>query len=248
MCISRIGKYRFTLVELLAVVALIGMLMALGVPAFARMIRGNKVDECARTIKLGLEQAQMRAAGERRYVAVIFPNGNSVDDALKPYRLGGFRTAYVKKAGEGDAVAYSFVRWADDGWRNAPSGAMLVRCSASTISPDSKGFVDNCTEKAADGIAGASDVFKQVSNVKDDNGAALQVGAECALIFNQYGGLEGGNKICLLVSEAAVEDGSIVYPHAKEETVGSGGEDNKNSTSNYRALKVNNLTGRVEFY
>ena len=63
MGISRIGKYRFTLVELLAVVALIGMLMALGVPAFARMIRGNKVDECARSIKLGLEQAQMRAAG-----------------------------------------------------------------------------------------------------------------------------------------------------------------------------------------
>ena len=88
--ILRYGR-RFTLIELLAVVALISMLMALGVPAFARMIRGNKVDECARNIKLALEQAQMRAASERRHVAVIFPNGSSVDSSLNPYRLSGFR-------------------------------------------------------------------------------------------------------------------------------------------------------------
>ena len=226
-------KTRFTLIELLAVVALVSVLMAVGVPAFARMIRGSKVDESARNIKLALEQAQMRAASERCYVAVIFPNGD-VSASLKPYRLGGFRTAYVAKKGNG---SYEFTKWLDTEWRNAPDGAILTRVRTSAFEP-ANGDITNCTAKATDALEGAS-ALKEIAGVKDDAGNSIDVGKNTALIFTPYGGTVGSSKIFLLVSEAVVEGDNIRYP-----TAGTGGN---NRTSNYRVLKVNNLTGRVEF-
>ena len=236
---DRIERYRtrFTLIELLAVVALISLLMAVGVPAFSRMIRGSRVDECARGIKLGLEQSQMRAASERRYVAVIFPNGggSDVDASLKAYRLGGFRTAYVKKNGDN----YVFSRWADTDWRNAVEGAILAKVGTGKFTTEN-GDVTECTKEATDVLKGAADSLKEISGVKDDDDNALEVGKHTAIVFTPYGGIAGGKKLFLLVSEAVVEGDSISYPTA--------GTQGSNRTSNYKVLKINNLTGRVEFY
>ena len=233
---GRIRRYkrRFTLIELLVVVALTSMLLVLGVPAFVRMVRGNKVDECARSIKLGLEQAQMRAASERCYVAVIFPNGN-VSDSLGSARLGGFRTAYVRKKSKG---AYQFSRWLDPEWRNLPDGAILARVDTKKFETDG-GDVTGCTKKIDDDLKGAN-AFKAVTNVKDDEGNSLNVGQHSALIFTPYGGTVSSSKLFLLISEAVVKGDNVAYPTAG--TVGEG------RTSNYKVLKVNNLTGRVEFY
>lgn len=240
---DRIERYRtrFTLIELLAVVALISLLMAIGVPAFSRMIRGSRVDECARNIKLGLEQAQMRAASERRYVAVIFPNGkdDDVDTTLRAYRLGGFRSAFVNKNGGN----YDFVRWLDAEWRNAPNGAILTRIDTSEFTT-SEGDVTGCTAKATDVLKGAKtdadERLKKVTGVKNDDGNAISVGENTSFVFTPYGGVVGGKKLYLLVSEAVVEGDNIKYP-----TAGTSGS---NRTSNYKVLKINNLTGRVEFY
>jgi len=237
MCrIERYGS-RFTLIELLAVVALISLLMGIGVPAFSRMIRGSRVDECARNIKLGLEQAQMRAASERRYVAVIFPNGkdSDVDNTLRAYRLGGFRSAVVNKDSD---TSYAFVRWLDTDWRNAPDGALLTRIGTSEFTT-TDGDVTGCTKKANDVLDGA-DSLKKITSVKDDGGSTLKVGENTSFVFTPYGGVVGGKKLFLLVSEAVVEGDDIKYPTAG--TLGS------NRTSNYKVLKINNLTGRVEFY
>lgn len=232
-------RTRFTLIELLAVVALISVLMAVGVPAFARMLSGNKVAESARGIKLGLEQAQMRAASERSYVAVIFPNGDvstgaNGEESLARYRLGGFRTAYVKKQGNG---GYEFSKWLDPEWRNAPNGAILTRVGTSAFTTTG-GDITDCTASADDILKGASDL-KAITGVRDDSGHQLNVGQNTAIIFTPYGGTVGGAKLYLLVSEAVVDGSNIKYP-----TAGTSGS---NRTSNYKVLKVNNLTGRVEF-
>ncbi len=244
-------RHGFTLIELLVVVSLTSLLLALGMPAFSRMARGNKVAECARSIKLGLEQAQMRAASERRYVAVIFPNG-SVDDTLKPYRLGGFRCAYVVKDSSDN---YSFKQWLDNGWRNAPAGAILAKVGtkANKFKPDSgsDGCITDCTKKTTAAMEGVTEtttgggsetttkLFKGIS-LKDDSGNALNAGSNCALIFKPYGGVESGAKIYLLVSEAEINGDEIGYPSA--------GGAGLNRTANYLVLKVNNLTGRVEYF
>lgn len=225
----------FTLIELLVVVGLSALILGLGIPAFNRMMRGNKVEECSRSIKLALEQSQLRAASERRYVAVVFPNG-TVADTLKSYRLGGFRIAYVKKNTSGDG-GYTFDKWVDAGWKNAPSGAILTRISTQKYNTESNGDITGCTEKTTDALAGASNL-KSLS-VKDDAGNALAAGNDNALIFSPYGNLSGDSKLYLLIAEAAVNGDAVIYPSAG--TAGS------NRTANYLVLKVNNLTGRVEY-
>ena len=70
-------RRNFTLIELLAVMLLMGVLMLLMLPAFNRMIKGNKVDQLASNLKLGLEQAQSLAAASRKYVALILPSNRA---------------------------------------------------------------------------------------------------------------------------------------------------------------------------
>ena len=90
-------------------------------------------------------------------------------------------------------------------------------------------------------MKGATGSLKSLSGVKDDDGATdLEAGANTALIFTPYGEVVSTSKLYLLVSEAVVEGDDIKYPTAG--TNGSG------RTSNYKVLKINNLTGRVEFY
>lgn len=228
-------KRPFTLIELLVVAGLSALILGLGIPAFGRMMQGNRVEECSRSIKLGLEQAQLRAASERKYVAVILPNGNDskVSEALHTSRLGGYRLAYVKKDKAGDG-GYKFDKWADSDWRNAPSGAMLLKIDDSSFG---SGSVTNCPTKTTADFAGASNL-QEVDGVKDDNGNSLQTGDRNAIVFTPYGNTVGDNKLYLLISETAVNGGDIAYP-----STGKSGE-----TINYLVLRVNNLTGRVEYY
>ena len=235
-------RHGFTLIELLVVVSLTSLLLALGLPAFSRMARGNKVEECARSIKLGLEQAQLRAASERRYVAVIFPNGkvaDKVSNDLSRYRLGGFRSVYVVKDSSGN---YKFKQWLDSGWRNAPSGAILAKVGTKDFNPDADGYVTSCPSTIAvelDVSEGEDKSLKSLAAIKDDSGNSLLAGDNCALIFSPYGGVVSGSKLYLLISEAEINGDSISYPSA--------GGAGLNRTANYLVLKVNNLTGRVEY-
>ena len=239
MSVFHIYRRGFTLIELLVVVALMSLLMALGMPAFYRMARGNKVEECARNIKLGLEQAQLRAASERRYVAVVFPNGADTDvsSGLRRYRLGGFRLAYVKKETGGGATTYTFKRWVDPAWRNAPSGAILAKTGTSSFAL-TDGYVTDCP--TATGAVWDSDgsSLQAVSSLKDDAGTGLTSGTNCSVIFSPYGGTENDAKTYLLVSEAEINGSGIKYP--------SGGSTD-GRTANYLVLKINNLTGRVDY-
>lgn len=229
-------KKRFTLIELLAVIALGILLTALAVPAFRSMTRENQVAECAGTLKSVLERARVRAVNERCYVAVILPNGG-VSGSLKAYRLGGFRTAYVEKTVSGD---YAFRSWLDPEWTAAPAGALLSQLKSSEFVPDG-GDITGCTLKITDALAGAADCFSNVSAIRSDDGStALDAGEYCALIYTAQGSIVGSGKCYLLVSEAAVAaDDSIAYTTAV--TAGPG------RSANNIVLELNKLTGIVEY-
>ena len=229
-------KKSFTLIELLAVIAVGALLTLLAVPAFRAMTRYDAVDDCAGNIKNALERARVRAVNEHCYVAVILPNG-AVSEALKPYRLGGSRLAYVEKTVAGD---YAFGKWLDPEWRAAPRGALLSRVDSAAFVPEG-GDVTGCTANITDALAGAASCLSPVSGLKADDGAtALDAGAHCAFVFTPQGIVDGSGKCWLLISEANTANGDvIVYPTAV--VAGS------NRSANNLVLKLNKLTGIVEY-
>ena len=227
----------FTLIELMAVMLLMGVLMVMMLPAFNRMIRGNKVDQVTSNLKLGLEQAQARAVSSRRPVALVLPTKQNdwTSDAdrrvVYPFCYGGYRLAYV----EADGADWKFLRWVPDSeWKNAPEGAMLVRV---LVSSDT----DYDTIKEGDGIdsALANPQTGSLSNLMTVTGvkigsAAVDVGG---LVFSPYGGLKSDKDMRLAVAEAVPSGSSVIYP-------------SRDSTGpvNWLMLSINKFTGRVSYY
>ena len=180
------GRRRFTLIELLVVMLLMGLIMSLMLPAFNRMIRGNRVDQLASGLKLGLEQAQSHAVTSRRYVAVILPNrmdkwakmsgGEELNEedrlllAARPYCFGGYRLAYVEPAATIDDDTkydeWNFVGWVQNQeWKNAPDGAMLLSIfqkNKDDGTSTGRGY-DYDSMKLGKGIS------MQISNLNDDD-------------------------------------------------------------------------------
>ncbi len=231
------NKKLFTLIELLAVIAVGILLTSLAVPGFRSLTRSSRVDECAANVKSALEQARVRAVNGRIYVAVILPNG-SVSDELKQYRLGGFRLARVEKTVSGD---YTFYDWIDTSWRRGPRGAALSQLKSSPFVPEG-GDLTGCTEKITDALAGATECLGEVAGIKaDDSSTPLDAGDCCALIFTPQGSVVGSGKCFLAVSEALVGNNGdlIVYPTAVSPGPGR--------SANNIVLKLNKLTGIVEY-
>ena len=109
---------KFSLIELLVVMVVMGMLLTMAIPSFNRMISGNKVDQLASQLKLAMEQAQSRAITERRHVALILPNRNnhlSGEDNTQ-CEFGGCRMAFVTHKGEKEIDEDTGVRTYSEGW------------------------------------------------------------------------------------------------------------------------------------
>jgi len=84
----------FSLIEMLAVIAIVGVVFAISVPAFNSVTAKNKVSEGAKIIYKTLEFARHYAVSNNTDVIVMFDNVNSVGKM-------GFKIA---AAGEGDIV------------------------------------------------------------------------------------------------------------------------------------------------
>jgi prepilin-type N-terminal cleavage/methylation domain-containing protein len=76
----------FTLMELLLVIAIIGMIVAIGVPAARNYNRGNLTGTASRQLLDDLSSARYRAIGSRSEVYVVFvsPTITALDPALFP--------------------------------------------------------------------------------------------------------------------------------------------------------------------
>ena len=232
-------KRNFTLIELLVVMLLMGVLMTLMLPSFKRMISGNKVDQIASNLKLGLEQARSQAISNRRYVALILPNNNSVwsHPSVKEYCLGGFRQAFVKKNGS---------NWEFDGWvpgttwRNSPQGAKVLRFESDSGTPPVAGTAldrNDITLTLADSFQGASRLESIQLYPLETDPTQTGTRSNCAVIFSPYGSME--NSAFRFYVVEAIDDGSgnLLFPT----------RDSSNRPLNYLTLQVNQFSGKVEY-
>lgn len=251
------NRRRFTLIELLVVMLLMGLIMSLMLPAFNRMIRGNRVDQLASGLKLGLELAQSNAVRARRHVALVLPNDRSAwggsgstaqDEALRlvqPFSHGGFRLAYVKASGSGDD--WEFVRWVPgQEWKNAPDGAMLVRVMGKEDDEsDFNAFqVGEAVTDVAEDLDSNSEFepLANLTNLNDGDVSDHDVD-HCLIVFSPYGGLVDDQDLRLVIAEALPSGNDILYP-----TQEAGGTADNPRPVNWKMLSINKFTGRVEYY
>ena len=236
----------FTLIELMVVMVVMGVLAALAIPAFSRMISGNKVDQLASQLKLALEQAQSRAVTDRRHVALILPNRKNRDTDEKSAaksEFGGCRMAFVKHQGKmtvdedtgvrSYAQGWHFLAWVpDSAWQPAIPGVVLIKTSSQSAGD----FGDFYTDGAG------LDVTKTIASVNYDGLQAIHgcddvsSAENCAVIFSPYGGVAGGESLRLAVAEAERNGSNFVFPS----------QDSSGNPTDFRVLEVNRFTGRVK--
>ena len=178
-------KRNFTLMELLAVIAIVSVLFTVMLPGFKKMVKGNAVDQMASQVKLMLEKAQSQAVTSRRYVAVIFPNGSWEKPDGREIRMGGARLAYVKDIDKVNS-ACKFVSWVNgEDWRFPIEGASLVSALNKDDTKYSKvEMKDILSKKNGEGTPEnfTLSLFK-VTDYPD----TPTTRANCALIFSPYG-------------------------------------------------------------
>ena len=219
---NKIKKQRFTLIELLLVMGLMGLMVTLALPAFSRMAGNNKIDIMTSNIKTALEQGQSTAVSRNCYVAVVFPLAAAEAD-VKDYNFGGYRLAEVKPTGT-NGTDYTFVKWISESYMNKPDGAYIVGSSTKKFSPDATD--ESTTHKKVPSEVKTGN-FEKFEGIK---GSVPDVDlTKCkAVIFKSTGECVNSDMyICIANADADTLKVSNMY--------------------DYRQLELNQFTGRVDY-
>lgn len=210
---------KYTLTELLVVMAIMGILLGIAMPAFEKLTKGNKVTAATNSISTALGQARSLAILQRKYVALLLP---SADNNLKQaYRYKSYRLCYVTQPTTGN---FQFERWTDDGiWHFLPTGVILAEADADPA-----------------WNSGDFSELKDITNFIDTDIKAVAAANYSirGLIFSPYGGLATANPIDLAITEGAHDDSAVSATFT-----------NKDGTNpaNLVKIEINRFTGRSSF-
>lgn len=95
----------FSLIEVLVAVAIIGIVMALGIPAFTTWIQNTQIRTAAETIMSGLQTARNEAIRRNFSVQFKLDNGNTSQWRVNPFADPDGAPIQLRMADEGSANA-----------------------------------------------------------------------------------------------------------------------------------------------
>jgi prepilin-type N-terminal cleavage/methylation domain-containing protein len=180
-------KNNFTLIELLLVLAVMGILMGVGVSGLSKMSKGQAVNGAVRSLAGQISLARSYAVSQNRYVALILPNNvdsNFASNDGKSYVMQKARICYIKKnLASGDN---EFDGWVEGThWQQLPQGALAL------ISTENVPDLDDTPDPPQSPPTANLKIIKKIEYTNDKN-IAETGGESPALIFNSSGALVNG--------------------------------------------------------
>ncbi len=194
----------FTIIELLLVVAIAGVLLAVAVPSFSRILKGTGPTRAARELIGKLNAARAYAVSNKTDVAIIFPQDElaSITNQLgyQSYRVC---EVYIQSNG-----TITFKRWVPgENWNYLPSGVLIGKDKNNNNELFFKPG-DDSDEKTATTTQSA----KTVTLVEDANARpAIPSGTDFnnGIIFRSDGMLLAMQPVLIKIREARKEGNSL---------------------------------------
>ncbi|NLZ62881.1 MAG: prepilin-type N-terminal cleavage/methylation domain-containing protein [Lentisphaerae bacterium] len=234
------ARRAFTLLEMVFVLGIIGILLAVTLPAFLKLTHSNAVDTAASMIASQLRLARAEAVARRQYIAVIMPGrefrpeSDSEPPADVPiYRYQSFRAAIVTKDGED----YVFSEWyPGTQWTFLPLGAIIAEADGDNeISADDDWIIGNDNDNSTLVTIAGSESEEEAGGESGEDQTLR------AVIFKPDGRCVGKTFVTVLEGVNTIPDSElpVAAPDA-DEFIFQGV--NKH---NLRVLEVSPTTGKV---
>lgn len=168
---------RFSLIEMIAVIAIIGILMAITLPAFLTMTKGQSVELAAREIGSKLKAVRSYAITNRVKCALVFITSNNDTTDNDRYRFRAYRTCIVTGS---TTTGWTFSKWVpDEKWEFLPTGVIIQGISKNN---------DLVTTSISTRFDGKDDIKSPVDAKVLSNSNALY-----GTIFKPTGDVEGND-------------------------------------------------------
>ena len=123
---------KFTIIELLLVVAIAGIMLAVAVPSFSRIMKGSGPGLAARELMGKINAARAYASANRVSVAIVFPNAENTELGKTGFRSGikenyAYQSYRVCEVYSGDGgTSWQFLRWVPgENWKQVPKGVLI---------------------------------------------------------------------------------------------------------------------------
>lgn len=115
----------FTVIELMVAIAIMGIVMAMTLPALGRWIGGGGVSSGGSAVSGQIRFVRAFALSKRQYVALIIPDNTSLSkDNDNIYRCA--RPAVVTRPRNSESEPFEFLNWVEDhSWNFMPNKVYL---------------------------------------------------------------------------------------------------------------------------
>ena len=216
----------FTLVEMLAVIAIMMILFGIAVAPFGKLLGGSGVDGAARMIGAQLRLARQYALSQRKYVAVLMP----AENGAPAMRGVAFRTCVV------DGNDANFVEWVPDTkWEQLPAQSIIYFAGPDTgndgdvtVSFTQEPYTDLDDNGQYDG----GEPYFDVNGNGNHNTSLSSANEIRAVVFKPTGKIKtSGSYYTVRVVEGVNVDGAL----------------SERNSDNAKLLKLDVFTGRVTY-
>ena len=185
--------HRYTLVELLVVVAIAAVILGIATPAFTAMMKGGAMTSTTRELAAKIKATRSYAVTNNCYVALVFPTGKDEAKIKTTFNFRTYRPCIVYKDSSDE---WEFDSWIDgENWKTMNKGILIA--SPLETGTDSEFFF-----QPASG-SGKSVPVERLYNAsaKDDDGP---VTVKRAILFKpngQLAGIENDEKLVFRITE-----------------------------------------------